>query len=164
MADAADMKLPPSGTRGVEMPKFAQTIFKTMSFMGDVMFRTGVKVQGRPLLRLETVGARSGKRRRAVLGWFPDDAIEEAWIVVASNAGSARHPAWAHNLVKHPDSATVDSGDGDVAVSVEMLLGVERDRVWRRIVETSPGYGRYEEKTDREIPLFRLVPSDDNAT
>lgn len=146
------------------MPKFAYTIFKGMSFMGEVMFRIGVKVQGRPLLRLETVGARSGRRRKVVLGWFPDDTIEDAWIVVASNAGSARHPAWAHNLVKHPDSATVDTGDGGVGVSVEMLVGHERDQVWSRIVETSPGYGRYEEKTDREIPLFRLVPSHDSAT
>lgn len=157
------MRLPPAGTRGVQMPKFAQRLFKATSFMGDLMFRTGRRVQGRPLLRLGTVGARSGEGRRTVLGWFPDEGEDAAWIIVASNGGLAGHPAWAYNLVKRPDSATVDAGDGEVPVSVEMLSGPERERVWRRIIDTSPGYGRYEEKTDREIPVFRLTPSHDDA-
>ena len=140
------------------MPKFAQRIFKATSFLGDLMFRAGVRVQGRPLLRLGTVGARSGKQRRSVLGWFPDETQQNAWIVVASNAGSARHPGWAYNLAKRSDSVTVDAGEGEVPVAVEMLSGVERERTWRRITDGSPGYGRYEEKTDREIPLFRLTP------
>jgi deazaflavin-dependent oxidoreductase (nitroreductase family) len=145
------------------MPKIALMIFKATSFLGDLMFRAGMKVQGRPLLRLGTVGARSGKQRRSVLGWFPDEGRDDAWIVVASNAGGARHPAWAYNLVNRPDSATVDAGEGEVPVSVEMLTGAERDRVWRRIADSAPGYGRYEEKTDREIPLFRLTPGHDDA-
>lgn len=143
------------------MPKFARSIFKATSFIGDLMFRAGVKIQGRPLLRLGTVGARSGKPRSSVLGWFADETDEEAWIIVASNAGSARHPGWAYNLAKRPDSVTVDAGDGEVPVSVELLSGAERARAWRRIADTSPGYGRYEEKTDREIPLFRLKPHAD---
>jgi len=143
------------------MPKFARTIFKATSFVGDLMFRAGVRIQGRPLLRLGTIGARSGKPRRSVLGWFADETQEDAWIIVASNAGSARHPGWAYNLAKHPDSVTVDAGGGEVTVSVEMLSGAERARTWRRIADTSPGYGRYEGKTDREIPLFRLTPDAD---
>lgn len=163
MAAHPETELPPSGTRGVEIPKFAQAIFKATSFLGDLMFRAGGKVQGRPLLRLGTVGARTGKPRRTVLGWFPDETREDAWIIVASNAGSARHPAWAYNLVKRPGSATVDAGDGELPVSVELLSGAERDRVWKRIADSSSGYGRYEEKTDREIPLFRLTPRRDDV-
>lgn len=140
------------------MPKFARALFKASSSLGDLMFRFGMKVQGRPLLRLGTTGARSGVARTSVLGWFPDEEDGDAWIVVASNAGSPRHPAWAHNLAANPGSATVEDGQGQVAVIAEMLIGAERDRVWRRVVETSPGYGRYEDKTDREIPLFRLSP------
>ncbi len=152
------IELPPSGTRGAEMPKFARSIFKATSFIGDLMFRFGGKVQGRPLLRLGTVGARSGKARTSVLGWFADEEGPDSWIVVASNAGSARHPDWAYNLASSPESATVEAGDGEVPVVAEMLTGSEREQVWRRIVETAPGYGKYEEKTDREIPLFRLTP------
>lgn len=121
------------------------------------MFRIGVKVQGRPLLRLGTVGARSGKRRDTVLGWFPDDERVGSWIVVASNAGSVRHPAWAYNLAANASDVTVDEGEGAIPVDVELITRDERERVWERMVDASPGYGRYEEKTDREIPLFRLT-------
>jgi deazaflavin-dependent oxidoreductase (nitroreductase family) len=125
---------------------------------GGVMFRLGMKVQGRPLLRLSTVGARSGQRRESFLGWFPSESDRaEAWIVVASNAGSARHPGWAYNLAKYPDQARVDIGDGEIAVDVELLAGAERESIWNRVVNTAPGYGAYREKTDREIPIFRLT-------
>jgi deazaflavin-dependent oxidoreductase (nitroreductase family) len=140
------------------MPKFARSLFKAASFVGDLMFRFGVEVQGRPLLRLKTVGARSGKTRTSVLGGFPDEEQSGSWIVVASNAGSARHPGWAHNLASSPRSAKIDAGDGEVPVVAEMLTGPEREHTWARIVETAPGYGRYEDKTDREIPVFRLTP------
>lgn len=156
-ANRQEIELPPKGTHGVEMPKLAGLLVKSMSFMGDVMFRLGIKVQGRPLLRLETVGARTGKSRSCVLGWFPDDERRDARIVVASNAGSARHPGWAYNLAANPDKARVDLGDEDMQVDVELLSGVERAAMWGQVVEMAPGYGRYEEKTDREMPLFRLI-------
>ena len=123
------------------------------------MFRRGAKVQGRPLLRLTTTGARTGKTRRTILGWFNDDADPNSWLVVASAAGAARHPAWAYNLSRNPESALVDLGDGPVTVDVGLLGGHERESVWRRIVAESPGYGRYEGRTDREIPIFRLTRS-----
>lgn len=122
------------------------------------MFRLGIKIQGRPLLRLITVGARSGKRRQTVLGWFPDDRRPESVLVVASNAGSARHPGWAHNLVANPGQAMVDLGEGEVAVDAELLSAEERASAWAKVVELAPGYGSYTEKTDREIPIFRLTP------
>jgi deazaflavin-dependent oxidoreductase (nitroreductase family) len=77
--------------------------------------------------------------------------------VVASNAGSARHPGWAHNLAKYPDQARVDIGDGETAVDVELLAGAERESTWNGVVNTAPGYGAYRQKTDREIPIFRLT-------
>ncbi len=124
--------------------------------MGNLMFRLGIKVQGRSLLRLTTVGAHTGKPRRVSLGWFPDDDRSDSWLVVASNAGSARHPGWAHNLAANPNEATVDLGDGELAVEAEALTGDERESAWARVVELAPGYGSYLEKTDREIPIFRL--------
>lgn len=150
--------LPPAGTYGTSIPKPIRPLVKAMSWSGDLMFRFGAKVQGRPLARLETVGARTGKLRRTVLGTFPDDDHPDAWIVVASNAGGARHPGWAHNLVANPDGVIIDTGDGPVSVNVEMLRAEERKRMWDKVVEMAPGYGPYTEKTDREIPLFRLTP------
>lgn len=124
--------------------------------MGSLLFRLGVKIQGRPLLRLITVGARSGKRREAVLGWFPSDRAD-SWIVVASNSGSARHPGWAYNLAQNPEKAWVDVGGGEIPVDVELLAGTERESVWNRVVDMAPGYGSYLAKTDREIPIFRFT-------
>lgn len=157
MADRHEIELPAKGTRGVEIPKIVRTLVKSMSFVGDAMFRLGVKVQGRPLLRLTTVGARTGKVRSSVLGWFPDDD-QKGWIVVAANAGSARHPGWAYNLAANPDAATVDAGDGEAPADVELLTGQDRDSMWKRVAELAPGYRRYEEKTDRQMALFRLTP------
>jgi F420H(2)-dependent quinone reductase len=129
-----------------------------MSWTGRVMFRLGIKIQGRPLIRLITVGARSGKRRQTVLGRFPDDRRQESVLVVASNAGSARHPGWAYNLVANPSQAKADLGEGEVAVDAELLSSKERASAWDKVVELAPGYGSYTEKTDREIPIFRLTP------
>jgi deazaflavin-dependent oxidoreductase (nitroreductase family) len=148
--------LPPSGTRGVELPRAIRWLIKSMGWIGSLMFRLGAKVQGRPLLRLTTKGARSGKRRETVLGWFADEANDDSLFVVASNAGSVRHPAWAFNLAKNPGDVLVDLGDGEFPVEAELLTGAERDPVWSQVVELAPGYGRYLEKTDREMPIFRL--------
>lgn len=116
-----------------------------------------MRVMGRPLLVLETVGARSGQARSAVLGWFPD-TTEEGWLVVASYAGAARHPAWFLNMAGNPDRVWVDIGGRKVRVEPASLKGAERAEAWQRIVSLSPGYGGYQEKTDREIPIVRLRP------
>lgn len=151
-------ELPPKGTRGVEMPRFLRPVIRATSGMSEVMFRLGMKVQGRPLLRLTTVGARTGNERRAVLAWFEDEGRPGAWIVVASGAGSARHPGWAHNLAKNPTRVAVDDGDRTTAVLAELLVGSEREAAWERISAIAPGYGRYATKTDRELPVVRLTP------
>lgn len=152
------LPLPPAGTRGVDPPQMARPIIRAMMGVASLGFRLGMKVQGLPLLRLETLGARTGKRRTTTLSWLPPaSGSTDAWIVVASNGGSARHPGWAHNLARHPDEATVDVRHGPVAVTAELLAGPERQEMWRRVVEVAPGYGRYQDKTDRQIPIFRLT-------
>jgi deazaflavin-dependent oxidoreductase (nitroreductase family) len=153
-----EFELPPAGTRGVVIPGFVRPLLQAMKWVENVMFRFGVKVQGRPLLRLITAGARTGKRRRAVLGWFPDDSRADSWVIVASNGGSARHPGWAYNITRNPEAVTADVGEGEVPVDVELLAGAERESMWSRVVTMAPGYGRYTEKSDRQIPLFRLIP------
>lgn len=151
------LDLPPRGTRGSEFPKALRVLMKGMGWTGRLMVRFGMKVQGRPLLRLITIGSKSGKRRDAVLGSFPDGDREDSWFVVGSNAGSARHPGWAFNLAKRPDGAFVDLGDGEFPARAELLTGAERASVWDQVVKLAPGYGRYLEQTDRQIPIFRLI-------
>jgi deazaflavin-dependent oxidoreductase (nitroreductase family) len=133
-------------------------IRKVIDLVGALVYRRGGRVQGRPLLRLITTGAKTGARRVRLLGWFPDHVSADSWIVVASNGGSARHPDWAYNLAAHPNSVWVDLGDGEVPVRAEILNEPERKAAWTEIASAAPGYGRYQEQTDREIPVFRLTP------
>jgi deazaflavin-dependent oxidoreductase (nitroreductase family) len=122
--------------------------------MGDRM-----RVQGRPVLLLETVGARSGRTRATIVCWFPDapDGPGESWIVVASMGGAARHPAWFLNMAKNPDKVWIEVGKRKVKVRPESLRGADRAQAWERVVQLAPGFARYQEKTDREIPVVRLT-------
>ncbi|HEY5890838.1 MAG TPA: nitroreductase family deazaflavin-dependent oxidoreductase [Acidimicrobiia bacterium] len=149
-------ELPPRGTYGATIPKPVRWMMKSMGWSAKLMVRFGMKIQGQPLVLLTTVGARTGKRRETVLSWFDEGESNDSGYVVASNAGSASHPGWAHNLANNPDEVSLDRGDGETAVDAQMLSGGERRAVWDEVVELAPGYGRYLEKTDREIPIFRL--------
>jgi hypothetical protein len=99
--------VPPRGTRGQEIPGVGRALMRVMQGpfqMALRRFGDRMRVQGRPLIELETVGAKTGTRRHVILGSFPEIAASpSSWVVVASNSGSARHPAWFLNLAKHPD-------------------------------------------------------------
>jgi deazaflavin-dependent oxidoreductase (nitroreductase family) len=135
------------------------SLFRPLNLAMFRLSRGRMKVQGRPLLLLETIGARSGQRRHATLGWFPDeDPARRAWVVVGSNAGAASHPGWCANLARRPEDAAIELPGERIAVRAESLHGAERERAWARVVALSPGYGKYERDTDREIPIVRLLP------
>jgi deazaflavin-dependent oxidoreductase (nitroreductase family) len=128
-----------------------------MGLINGIVFRLfrNRSFNGGRVLMLTTVGARSGAQRRSLLGCFPDG--DNAWIIVGSAGGAARHPAWIFNLAKHPGQVGVEIGNRKIKVDPETLTGDARAQAWRRIVAASPGYGLYEKKTDREIPLVRLT-------
>jgi deazaflavin-dependent oxidoreductase (nitroreductase family) len=77
---------------------------------------------------------------------------------VASAAGAARNPAWYHNLAAHPDQVQIEVGGHKIAVTAEELHGAERDEAWRQITATAPRFAQYQQKTDRELPVIRLMP------
>lgn len=79
--------------------------------------------------------------------------------VVGSSAGRDRDPAWAFNLRAHP-AATIEIGsEAPRAVTARELPPVERDRIFRAVVEQAPGFADYERSTDRVIPVFELAPA-----
>ncbi|MGH2796149.1 MAG: nitroreductase/quinone reductase family protein [Thermoleophilaceae bacterium] len=119
-------------------------------------FGQRVRVQGRPLLLLNTVGARSGRPRRALLGWFPDER-PGSYLVAAAAAGSRSHPAWYLNLARHPDRASIEIGGRVLPVRAESLSDAEREVAWRHIVELAPRYASHAAATDRTIPVVRLT-------
>jgi deazaflavin-dependent oxidoreductase (nitroreductase family) len=144
------------------MPKLPRPLLIAMLGLSVIFYRlfgNRVRVLGAPLLLLTTTGARSSKRRRTLLGWFADET-DESWLVVASYAGSARHPAWYLNMARCPDEVWIEVGNRKLKVRPESLKGAEREATWRRIVSQSPGYGAYQHKTDREMPIIRLRPTE----
>jgi F420H(2)-dependent quinone reductase len=103
---------------------------------------------------VETKGARTGRRRRAVLGYLEDGP--DAWLIIGSKGGAPTNPAWVYNLATD-EPATVVLADGTrVAVRAERLSGDELDRAWERIAKEAPEYVAYRSRTKREIPVIRL--------
>lgn len=154
------VEVTPRGTRGFEPPRLPRPMVNAMMSVGVLAHRVlgdRMRVMGRPVLLLETVGAWSGQTRTTPLGWFPDET-EDGWLIVASFAGAARHPAWFWNMARNPDKVWVEIGKRRLKVQPESLRGDDRLRAWLRIVTLSPGYGAYQQKTDREIPIVRLRP------
>jgi deazaflavin-dependent oxidoreductase (nitroreductase family) len=109
------------------------------------------------LVVLTTIGARSGEPRTVALGRFPEGDTG-AFLIVASNAGAATHPAWFINLAKHPDQVWAEVGGKKFKVTPQVLTGAERDAAYQHVVQVAPGYAAYQQKTDREIPVIRLTP------
>jgi deazaflavin-dependent oxidoreductase (nitroreductase family) len=107
-------------------------------------------------LVLTTIGRKSGLERQTPVGWSPGQ--DDSWLIVASAAGAARNPAWYHNLATHPDQVWIELLGRKVAVTAEQLHGAERDQAWRQITTAAPRFAAYQEATDRELPIIRLVP------
>ena len=108
-----------------------------------------------PLLILHTTGAKTGQERESpVLYREQGDDL----VVFASFAGAPVNPAWYHNLVAHPD-ATVELGTETRGCGRGSPTGEERDRLWEWNKQDYPGFGDYEAKTDRTIPVVILEPA-----
>jgi len=143
----------PKGTYGQGMPSFAKPVMKLVNPLMLWQARRGKAQMGMNLLVLNTVGAKSGRPRQTVLGYFPDSS--SGWLIIASAAGSASNPAWYHNIAAHPDQVSIEVGGQKVAVTPTQLSGAEREAAWAQI-SASPRYAGYATKTDRVIPIIRL--------
>lgn len=108
--------------------------------------------EGWSLVVLTTIGARTGLPRESLLGYLEFDG---KGVVVASANGSDRHPAWYHNIRKNP-VVTVETGEETYQAIAAIPQGVERDRLFERVVAEAPGYGDYQAKTTRQIPVIVL--------
>jgi deazaflavin-dependent oxidoreductase (nitroreductase family) len=76
------------------------------------------------------------------------------YALVASKGGAPENPVWYYNLRAHPDSVALQDGPEAVDVVVREVSGDERARWWVRAVAAYPPYAEYQEKTEREIPVF----------
>ena len=114
----------------------------------------GTDNQGKPVIVLTSVGAKTGKLRKTPLMRVEHDG---EYAVVASLGGAPKNPGWYHNIVKNP---RVELQDGAVPRDYDAreVFGDERATWWERAVEAWPDYAEYQKKTDRQIPVFVLTP------
>lgn len=117
--------------------------------------RVGHRVPGlAPMLLLDHVGAKSGKRRTTPLLYVPDG---QNLVLIASKGGYHRNPGWFHNLRVNPDTE-VQLGAEHRAVRARVAGAEERRRLWPKAVASYRYYRDYQARTDREIPLVILEP------
>ncbi|OJF12160.1 nitroreductase family deazaflavin-dependent oxidoreductase [Couchioplanes caeruleus] len=109
-------------------------------------------LQGKPVIVVTSVGAKSGKLRKTPLMRVEHDG---EYAIVASQGGAPTHPVWYWNLVKNPHVELQDGAEKHDYQARE-VHGEERAQWWERAVEVWPDYANYQTKTDRIIPVFVL--------
>ncbi|WP_433125886.1 nitroreductase family deazaflavin-dependent oxidoreductase [Micromonospora sp. CA-240977] len=109
----------------------------------------GETFHGVPSLLLTTRGRRTGTLRRTALMYGRDG---DNHLLVASNGGASKHPAWYLNLSADP-TVEVQVGAQRFSGRARTATGEERDRLWPIMTKVFPTYARYQQGTDREIPV-----------
>ena len=104
------------------------------------------------VLVLHHTGAKTGRQRDTPLQYLVDG---DRFFLVASAGGAPNHPGWYHNLVANPD-AEVTIANKRHRVRARVAAEAERAGLWARFVETDDRFGRYADRTDREIPVVVL--------
>jgi deazaflavin-dependent oxidoreductase (nitroreductase family) len=108
---------------------------------------------GMPVVMLTTTGRKSGKRRTTMLTSPVHD--DERVVLVASYGGDDRHPTWFLNLRDQPEvELTMDGRTRPMRARVG--TSAEKAELWPRVVEAYRGYGQYQKRTERDIPLVIL--------
>lgn len=114
----------------------------------------GAELQGKPVIVLTSVGAKTGMLRKTALMRVEHDGV---YAVVASRGGAPSHPVWYYNLVAHPHVELQDGPDKRDYLARE-VTGDERAVWWERAAAVWPAYNDYQTKTERQIPIFVLEP------
>ncbi len=120
--------------------------------------RLGHRLVVQPCLLLRTTGRKSGQTRAVTLAYARDGA---SYLVVASNHGHDRPPAWLLNLQHKPEAeAQVARKRQPVTASVVLPDDPEYPRLWKAVNDSNHGrYRGYQERTSRRIPVVVLTPA-----
>ncbi|MCP3803190.1 nitroreductase family deazaflavin-dependent oxidoreductase [Allokutzneria sp. A3M-2-11 16] len=115
----------------------------------------GTTMRGLPVIILTTKGNKSGKLRKTPLMRVEHDG---SYAAVASLGGAPKHPVWYYNVLTEPNVELRDGTRVGDYVARE-VTGDEKARWWERAVAAFPDYADYQDKTNREIPVFVLDPA-----
>jgi len=105
---------------------------------------------GLPIIVMTTIGHKTGLVRKVPLMKVEHEGI---YAIVASKGGAVNHPGWYHNFLADP-TVLIQDGPEPFETTVRLANGGERAEWWDRSVAAFSPYAEYQEKTDREIPLF----------
>ncbi|MET0426172.1 MAG: nitroreductase/quinone reductase family protein [Actinoplanes sp.] len=121
--------------------------------------RVGGPFEGATLALLTSIGARTGVARTSPLAYLTVDGTP---VVVASAMGADKNPDWYHNVLRNP-VVTVETGTEKYDAIAAAPTGAERDRLFAAVVALDPGFGDYQKKTARRIPVVTLTRIDTSA-
>lgn len=116
----------------------------------------GNLMQGKPVIVLTTVGAKTGMLRKTALMRVEHDGD---YVVVGSKGGAPENPVWVNNLEAQPHCELQD-GATKRDYRARLIEGDERATWWARACEVWPDYANYQLKTERQIPLYLLEAFD----
>jgi deazaflavin-dependent oxidoreductase (nitroreductase family) len=114
---------------------------------------------GLPVVMLETTGAKSGQQRTLPVLAMPEG---DDLLVIASNYGQNRHPAWYHNLKAHPRARVTVDGQTREVDATEVTDPAEKERIFEHATRVALVFASYRKRTavvGREIPVVRLTPA-----
>jgi deazaflavin-dependent oxidoreductase (nitroreductase family) len=137
-----------------DVNEFQRRIIKEFRANGG---KVGGMFQDATLALLTTTGARTGERRTVPLGYLEVDGKP---VVVASAMGAPRNPGWYHNI-RHDPAVTVEVGTDTYRAMAAVAEGDEYEQLFAEVLAQEPGYGDYQARTTRRIPvvvLHRLDP------
>ena len=117
--------------------------------------KVGGQFEGAPLVLLHTVGAKSGQQRVNPLAYYADG---DNVVLIASKGGAPTNPDWFHNIKANPN-VSVEIGTETKPMRARIPDRAERDEVFARVVAAMPGFGEYQQNTERIIPVVVLEPA-----
>ena len=111
---------------------------------------------GMPVVMLTTTGRKTGKKRTTML----TSPVQEgdSIIIVASYGGDDRHPTWFLNLRDNPEVEVTTMGR-TMQMIARVASAEEKAELWPKVTRSYGGYGRYQQRTSRDIPLVILEPA-----
>jgi deazaflavin-dependent oxidoreductase (nitroreductase family) len=139
---------------GEYAPSSAEWVRKQVEEIESSGGTRGTSMRGMSVIVVTSLGHSSGKLRKNPVMRVEHDG---KYAAVASKGGAPEHPTWYRNLVEHP-LVEVQDGTAKGDYTAREISGDERDEWWERAVAAFPDYADYQEKTDREIPVFVLEP------
>ena len=131
--------------------------FKLFMFVQITLFRLTngrlmASMRGMPVLLLNTVGRKTGKKRTTPLMYIKDG---DDYIITASNNGRDHHPGWFYNLKESPQ-VTIEVPGQKLLVNASVATKEQSARLWPELISKAPFFDKYRKGTLRDIPMVIL--------